>query len=132
MPTDVIPHIVHVRPGPTTQEWVQRAVAGLKGDDPLAPVTLIAPNYYAGRQTRWLLAKSGGYVNVRSMLLGEVASHIAPLLDAPSLTPVLEESAVRCAIDRVGGVMSPLAHHRSLHETLLRLFRELRRQDVTI
>src|SRR6266568_1316488 len=46
------------------------------------------------------------------------------------LTPVLEESAVRAAIHRFGGVLSPLAHHRTLHQTLLQLFRELRRQEV--
>ena len=48
------------------------------------------------------------------------------------LTPVLEESAVRAAIHRFGGVLSPLAHHRTLHQTLLQLFRELRRQEVVL
>src|SRR5207302_8852652 len=99
MPPDFAPHIVRVRPGHSAQEWVRRTVAELKGDDPLAPVTLIVPNYYAGRQARWLLARSGGYVNVRSLLLGDVASNIAPLRGTLPLTPVLEESAVRAAID---------------------------------
>jgi ATP-dependent helicase/nuclease subunit B len=134
MPPDLTPHLVHVRPGRTAQEWVRGAIAALKSDDPLAPVTLVAPNYYAGRQTRWLLARSGGYVNVRSMLLTDVATQLVSGtagLEQP-LTAVLEESAVRTAIHRFGGVLSPLAHHRSLHRALVQLFRELRRQEVSL
>ena len=111
---------------------MRRIVAELKSGDPLRPVTLIAPNYYAGRQARWLLARGGGYVNVRSMLLSDVATQVVsglPDLEQP-LTPVLEESAVRAAIHHSGGVLSSLAHHRTLHQTLLQLFRELRRQEV--
>ena len=76
MPADLTPQIVRVRPGRTAQEWVQRTVAELKDDDPLRPVTLIAPNYYAGRQARWVLARRGGYLNVRSMLLSDVATQV--------------------------------------------------------
>src|SRR5579859_6466499 len=132
MPPEFTPHIVRVRPGRTAQDWVRRTVAELKDDDPFSPVTLIAPNYYAGRQTRWLLACTGGYINVRSMLLSDVATQVVsgmPGQEQP-LTPVLEESAVRAAICRYGGVLSPLAHHRTLHQTLLQLFSELRRQEV--
>src|SRR2546429_19710 len=112
--------IEHVRPGRTAHEWVVRTVAELKGADPFAPVTLIAPNYYAGRQARWALGRAGGYVNVRSMLLGDIATQIAgPVGSIQPLTPVLEESAIRAAIRKVGGVLAPVAHHRSLHQTLL-------------
>ena len=128
MPPDFAPHIVRVRPGHTAQEWVRRNVAELKGDDPLRPVTLIAPNYYAGRRARWVLARSGGYSNVRSILLSDVATQIISGLPGQEpLTPVLDESAVRAAIHRFGGVLSPLAHHRTLHQTLLQLFH---RQEV--
>src|SRR3984893_4260736 len=132
MPTQFMPHIHQVRPGRTAQDGVQRTFAELKGDDPLGPVTLIAPNYYAGRQARWVLARSGGYINVRSMLLSDLATQVVAGLPGQEqpLTPVIEESAVRAAIHRFGGVLSPLAHHRTLHQTLLQLFRELRRQEV--
>ena len=130
----IAPTIERVRPGRTAQEWVRRSVAELKGDDALAPVTLIAPNYYAGRQTRWALARADGYLNVRSMLLTDVAAQIAGLeVDGVEpLTPVLEESAVRAAITEVGGVLASVAHHRSLHQVLLQLFRDIRRLEVTI
>ena len=127
----IAPTIERVRPGRTAQEWVRRSVAELKGNDALAPVTLIAPNYYAGRQTRWALARVDGYLNVRSMLLTDVAAQIAGL-EVDALTPVLEESAVRAAIGVVGGVLDSVAHHRSLHRALFQLFREIRRLEVQV
>ena len=71
--------IEFVRPGRATHAWVARTVAELKGGDPLSPVTLVVPNYYAGRQIRWTLAAAGGYVNVRSMLLGDLAEQVVYL-----------------------------------------------------
>src|ERR1700730_7840730 len=102
------PSIERVRPGRTAHEWARLRVAELKGGDSLAPVTLIVPNYYAGRQTRWALATAGGYVNVRAMLLGDLAAAVLGLVanTQEPLTPVLEESAVREAIRRAGGALS--------------------------
>jgi ATP-dependent helicase/nuclease subunit B len=125
--------IERIRPGRAAHAWVIRTVEDLKGSDPFAPVTLIAPNYYAGRQARWALAGAGGYVNVRSMLLGDIATQIAgPAESIQPLTPVLEESAIRAAVRKVGGVLAPVAHHRALHQALLLLFRELRRLEIHI
>src|SRR5207253_2547265 len=130
------PHstIEFVRPGRATHVWIASTVRELKGGDPLAPVTLLAPNYYAGRQIRWTLAGAGGYVNVRSMLLGDLAEQIVGSISDPRepLTPVLEQSAVRAAARRVGDVLEPVAHHPALHLTLLQLFRELRRSEARI
>ena len=114
--------------------WVARTVAKLKGGDPFSPVSLIVPNYYSGRQIRWTLASNGGYVNVRSILLGDLAEQvlgIAMTAQRP-LTPVLEQSAVREAARRTGGVLAPVAHHPALHQSLLQLFRELRRSQAQI
>src|SRR5260370_25499996 len=97
--------IEFVRSGRATDVWVAHRVAELKAGDPLAPVTLVVPNYYAGRQIRWTLAGDGGYVNVRSMLLGDLAEQIVGVDTGAQdpLTPVLEQSAVREAIRRTGG-----------------------------
>jgi hypothetical protein len=46
--------------GRGAQTWVKHAVGELKRRDPLAPVTVIVPNYYAGRQLRWALAGADG------------------------------------------------------------------------
>src|SRR5438445_5394007 len=40
--------------------------------------------------------------------------------------------AVREPIRRNGGLLAPLAHHPALHQTLLQLFRELRRSEACI
>src|SRR6266851_232939 len=107
MPSENNSTIEFVRPGRATHAWVAQAVEELKAGDPLAPVTLIVPNYYAGRQIRWTLARAGGYVNVRSMLLGDLAEQIVGLDSGAQdpLTPVLEQSAVREAIRRTGVVL---------------------------
>src|SRR6266568_916664 len=137
MSTMLSPHnstIEFVRPGRATHVWVARTVVELKHGDPFAPVTLIVPNYYAGRQIRWSLAASGGYVNVRSMLLGDLAEQVVGVhanVHEP-LTPVLEQSAVREAARRTGGVLTPVVDHPALHQSLLRLFRELRRSEAQI
>src|ERR1700716_3618156 len=116
--------IEFVRPGRATHAWVARTVPEPKGGDPLAPVTLVVPIYYAGRQIRWTLAASGGYVNVRSMLLGDLAEQIVGLDTGglEPLTPVLEQSAVHEATRRTAGVLAPVCHHPALHHTLLQLF----------
>src|SRR5260370_2789096 len=126
--------IEFVRPGRATHAWVARTVAELKGGDPLAPVTLVVPNHHAGRQIRWTLAMAGGYVNVRSMLLGDLAEQIVGVDTTAQepLTPVLEQSAVRKATCLTGGVLAPVAHHPALHQTLLQLFRELRRSETQL
>src|SRR5579864_8792392 len=126
--------IEFVRPGQAAHAWVARTVAELKNGDPFAPITLIAPNYYAGRQIRWSLAAGGGYVNVRSMLLGDLAEQVLGVVMASQepLTPVLEQSAIRVSARRTGGVLAPVAHHPALHQSLLQLFRELRRSETEV
>ncbi|HEY1294390.1 MAG TPA: PD-(D/E)XK nuclease family protein [Chloroflexota bacterium] len=121
-------------PGMAAQDWVRHAIHEVKAGDPLAPVTVIVPNYYAGRQLRWALARAGGCVNVRTLLLGDVATQLlsGTVGGESPLTVVVEESAVREAVRRVGGVLTPLAHHRALHQALLHLFRELRRNNAEL
>src|SRR3979411_2822192 len=77
---------------------------------------------------------AGGYVNVRSMLLGDLAEQIVGVDTTAQepLTPVLEQSAVRQATHQMGGGLAPVAHHPALHQPLLQLFRELRRSETRI
>src|SRR5437762_7995697 len=102
--------IEFIRPGRATHAWVVGTVQELKSDDALSPVALVVPNYYAGRQIRWALAQNGGYLNVRSILLGDLAQQVLGLEGTPPnpLTPVLEQSAVRVATRRAGGCWRPL------------------------
>ncbi|MBV9327888.1 MAG: PD-(D/E)XK nuclease family protein, partial [Chloroflexi bacterium] len=92
------------------------------------------PNYYAGRQIRWGLAADDGYVNVRTLLIGDLAEQVlgVRLSGLSPLTPVVEQSAVRVAARLTGGVLEPVAHHPALHESLLHLFREMRRSEARL
>ena len=46
----------------------------LKANDPLAPVMVVAPNYLRGAAIVVYLARAGGSVNVRTMLMGDFAT----------------------------------------------------------
>jgi hypothetical protein len=86
------------------------------------------PNDYAGRQARWHLARSGGYLGVRMLRLRQAAAAIAPRrgLQLGSLLTIIEQSAVREAVQRHSGPLAEI-EHPSLYQALLELFRELRR-----
>lgn len=147
--------IAYVRPGPHALKWLTRTVAGLKERDPFAPVTVLVPNrLYAGRAVLRHLAHigeattagaapRGGFVNVRAqrlldlslLVLGPAASDLRPL------TEVVEMSALRAAVAAreraaqapgTGGSLGEVGRHPSLHQSLGRLFRELRRQEPDV
>lgn len=123
--------ITFVRPGPRALDWLERTITALKADDPLRPVTVIVPNFSAGRQVARYLAQRGGYLNVRTVRLQQLAALLAPeVTEWPTLTPVMEESAVRQAVQEAGGPLRAMIHHRSLQLALVQLFRELRRREV--
>src|SRR3970040_2871899 len=57
------------------------ALAVAKGDDPLAPVTVVVPSNYAGLSLRARLGSERPVVNVRFLVL----ARLAELLGAPRL-----------------------------------------------
>ena len=57
MPTSDLDPIQFVRPGQQGLEWVARSIARLKEGDPLRPITVVVPNYFAGRYVRRYLGK---------------------------------------------------------------------------
>ena len=122
------PRIEFCRPGEAALEWLGGTIDAFKGDDALAPVTVVPPNMPAGRMALRQLAVRSGYVNVRMARLAEVAGEIArPLLaERVPLTPVVEASATRAAANEVS-MLRPLAGHLALTQALMGLFRELRR-----
>src|ERR1051326_4867303 len=81
------------RPGGAVHQWVARTLAELKADGPRAPVTLVVPNYYAGRQIGWALAADDGYVNVRTLLIGDLAEQVlgVRMSSLSPLTSVVEQ-----------------------------------------
>ncbi len=115
---------------PTAWHLLRELVARAKGQDPLAPVTVVVPSTYAGLFLRRALGR-WGLANVRFL----VPPRLAELLGAPALaaqgkrplTSLLEGSAVRAAASGAQGPLAPLRDHPSLHQCLRATFRELRR-----
>ena len=79
-------------------ERLRNVVDGLKGDDPLAPVTVVGPSNYANLSLRHDFARAG-FVNVRFMVFSRLAEFLgAPRMASEGrapLTRVIENAAVR-------------------------------------
>jgi hypothetical protein len=126
------PGVEFVRPGNAALEWLHTAITSLKGDDPLRHITLIVPNYYAGRVAAHHLAQVGGFVNVRFRRLSEFATIVAApaMVGSEALTEARQTSAIHASLTATDGPLTPLAEHPSLQGALAHLFRELRRQEL--
>ena len=121
--------------GAPARERLRHLVQKAKASNPLAPVTVAAPNPFAGISLRRILAGESGLLNVRFM----VAARLAEYLGAPAmaergkrpLSPLVEAATVRAAAGEIAGqgVLGDVAHHPSLHQSLRGTFRDLARLD---
>ena len=101
----------------------------LQRDDPLRPVTVVAPSNYALLSLRHRLGRSG-FANVQFM----VFPRLAELLGAPSLsaqgrrplTSIFDSAVVRDVASEAKGILEPLRDHPSTHMSLRQTFRQLR------
>jgi ATP-dependent helicase/nuclease subunit B len=121
-----------VRPGPASLEWLSDCVAQAKAGAPLDPVTIVVSNYVLGRAVQRYLGRGLGVANVYPVRLADLAvAVLGGPADIPSLLNTsLEMGAARSAVQSAGGGLRALAHHYPLYQELLRLFRELRRQEL--
>src|SRR5450755_2579639 len=121
-----------VRPGPASLEWLRQCVAQAKANSPLDPVTIVVSNYVLGRSVQRHLGRAQGVANVYPVRLADLAvSVLGGPADVPGLLSTsLEMGAARSAVQAAGGGLRALAHHYPLYQELLRLFRELRRQEI--
>ncbi|MGZ4689198.1 MAG: PD-(D/E)XK nuclease family protein [Acidimicrobiia bacterium] len=123
------------RPARTALEAL---VAEAKGDNPLAPVTVVVPSNYAALSLRRHDARFGadrgpGLVNVRFLALNRVAELLgAPFLAEPDRVPLTPEArleAARVAVAEAPGVFAPVAAHPSTVRALAAAFHDLRAAD---
>jgi ATP-dependent helicase/nuclease subunit B len=128
-----------VRYGRDAAEALRAAVAAIKGDEPLAPVTVVVPSNHVGVATRRLLASGAlGPVSGRGVGLAAVTFvtpyRMAELLGAPILaaagrrpvsTPVIA-AALRAALQDDAGLFAPVADHPATETALVAAYRELR------
>ena len=113
------------------RERLQALVAEAKAGNPLAPVTVVPPNAYAGIGLRRVLAGGGGLLNVGFMALARLAEQ----LGAPSmvtqrrrpLSAAAEIAVIRTVAMEVLGKepLGSLAAHSTLHQSLQAAFKEL-------
>jgi hypothetical protein len=116
--------------GPPATDLLADQVHAAKGEDRLAPVTVIVPSNYAAVATRRALAgRPGGAANVTFLTLFRLAERLgAASLAAknrrPVSTPVLAQ-AVRSVLAAEPGVFAPVADHPATELALVASTREL-------
>jgi ATP-dependent helicase/nuclease subunit B len=121
---------LHISPlTPTDADELLTFIRHLQRDDPLRPVTVVAPSNYALLSLRHRLGRSG-FANVQFM----VFPRLAELLGAPSLsaqgrrplTSIFDSAVVRDVASEAKGILEPLRDHPSTHMSLRQTFRQLR------
>jgi RecB family exonuclease len=122
-----------VRPGPPSLAWLSGKIIELKGNDPLAPITVVVSSNHVGLAIRRTLARTG-YANVRFGVMGRLveplgASDLASAGRSP-LTQPAEEAAILEAVRRKGQGFGEVGTHPALVKTLRELFRELRAAEL--
>ncbi|MEO6653994.1 MAG: PD-(D/E)XK nuclease family protein [Ilumatobacteraceae bacterium] len=101
-----------------------------KGDDPLAPVTIIVPTNAVGVTARRWLGANGGIAAIEMVTPARLAERVAGAeLAAAGRRPVstpLIDITVRAVLDAVPGAYAAVARHPSTITSLRDLYRELR------
>ncbi len=125
--------------GRPAAEALRVAISSAKGDEPLAPVTIVVPSNYVGVATRRLLASGTlGRVTTRGTGVAAVSFvtvyRLAEVLGAtrlaasgrrPVSTPVIA-AALRAALSQEPGIFTPVAGHAATEAALIAAYRELR------
>ncbi|MDQ1423015.1 MAG: ATP-dependent helicase/nuclease subunit, partial [Acidimicrobiaceae bacterium] len=125
--------------GRSAADALRKTIAAIKGDEPLAPLTVVVPSNHVGVATRRLLA-SGKLGPTCSRGMGLVAVtfvtpyRLAELLGAPTLaatgrrpvsTPVIA-AALRASLAEAPGLFAAVAAHPATETALVASYRELR------
>ena len=115
---------------PRLRETLWDLVRQAKGDDVLAPVTVVGPTRYANLSLRHELGRSG-FANVRFIVLPALleplgAASLAGAGRRP-LTGTLEGVAMRAALSDATGPLAPVSGHPSTQASVRATFRELRK-----
>ena len=123
---------VYLEPyGRPSRERLQALVAEAKASNPLAPVTIVPPNTFAGIGLRRVLAGDGGLLNVGLMALARLAEQMgAPTMASQQRRPLsaaAEMAVIRTvAMELVGKEpLGSVAGHTTLHQSLQAAFKEL-------
>ena len=117
------------RQHPNLSQTLGEFITSLQRDDPLAPVTVVAPSTYANLTLRHERARHG-FANIQFLTL----PRLSELLGAPSLssngrrplTAALESAVIRNVAAGSSGMLASVGSHPSTHQSLRNTFRQLR------
>ena len=109
-------------------------IGSLQRDDPLAPVTVVVPSWYAGFYLRHELGRSG-LANVRFI----TSYPLSDLLGAPSrdrqkkspLTAIIENASIRAVLEDAPGRLEAVSSHPSTQQSLRWTFQQLSRAPAS-
>ncbi len=117
------------RISPTDADELLAFIRRIQRDDPLRPVTVVAPSNYALLSLRHRLGRFG-LANVHFMVFARLAELLgAPALSAQGrrpLTPIYSSAAVREVASEATGVLERVREHPSTHISLRSVFQQLR------
>ncbi len=119
--------------GESALEALRGVVVAAKGDDPMAPVTLLLPNNLAGIVARRHLAAgvvddANGVAAIHLATLSRLAEQLAAPLLAPRrpATSAIVAAAWRAALNATSSILDAVKDHPATIRALLRADRELR------
>ena len=125
--------------GSEAVQALRAAIADVQRDDPLSPVTVVAPSNYASLSLRRQLSREAALVNVRFLAF----NRLAELLGGPALnrelrplTPWIRAEAVRTALaahvrETPASSFARVSTHLATGESLETTFRDLREASPT-
>ena len=123
------------RQSPRLRETLWRLICQAKGNDVLAPVTVVGPTRFANLSLRHELGRSG-FANVRFIVLPALTELLGAAALAGSgrrpLTGTLEGVSMRAALSAATGALAPVSGHPSTQASVRASFRELRKAPAQV
>ena len=120
------------RQSPLLKEALWNLVRGAQSEDPMAPVTVVAPSRYSGLSLRQELGREG-FFNVRFIQFPMLAELLGGAALASKglrpFTPVLQGISLREILERSAGALAHVASHPRTRASVRSSFRDLRRLD---
>ena len=120
------------RQSPALKQLLWHLVRSAKGNDVLAPVTVVGPTRYANLSLRQEFGR-GGFVNVRFIVMPVLSELLGAAALAGEgrrpLTAVLESMSLRQAMAQTTGPLAPVREHPTTQASVRASFRALRRTN---
>ena len=118
------------RHSPNAREALWQLVRAIQRDDPMAPVTVVAPSRFASLSLRHDLGLRG-FANVKFIEMPRLAELLgaASLSGKRPLTGVLQSILLRKVLQQAEGSLAPVRDHRSTQSSLRSSFGDLRSLD---